>query len=314
MPSEGPVGLAVSGGPDSLAMLLLFHEVAPRDFAVATVDHGLRTESASEAAMVARICAERGIVHHTLTLALAKGSGVQERARAGRYRALAEWSKRQGLAALVTAHHADDQAETMVMRLNRGAGLRGLAGMRAQAVVPGAPALPLLRPLLGWSRSDLHAVVEGSGIVPALDPSNADSRYERVRVRDALTSNPAFIANGFAASARHLADADAALDWAAQALWPPVAADAPDLVLAPPDDLPKAIALRLLERVLGHFGAPGSPHGPRGPELARWYESLRAGRAATLGGVKGDARRGAWRFSLAPGRGDRAGQPSRTGR
>lgn len=148
-PAAERTGLAVSGGPDSLALLLLAEAVLGADrFAVATVDHGLRAQSADEAAFVARLCAARGIAHHTLTLSLPSGPAVQERARDARYRALAGWCHEQGLAALVTAHHADDQAETLVMRMNRGAGLRGLAGIRSRAVVPG-DSLPLLRPLLG---------------------------------------------------------------------------------------------------------------------------------------------------------------------
>ncbi|TXI08013.1 MAG: tRNA lysidine(34) synthetase TilS, partial [Novosphingobium sp.] len=183
-----PVGLAVSGGPDSLAMLLLFHEVAPRNFQVATVDHGLRAESADEAAMVAAICAERAIAHRTLALSLEKGNAVQERARAARYAALAQWARDQGLAAIVTAHHADDQAETMLMRLNRGVGLRGLAAMRPVAQVPGAPGLALLRPLLSWRRAELQAVVDVAGLAAADDPSIRDLGYLRVRVRDVRAS------------------------------------------------------------------------------------------------------------------------------
>lgn len=279
-------------------MLLLFHEVAPRDFSVATVDHGLRPESANEAAMVAGLCAQRGIAHTTLTISLAKGSAVQERARAARYHALAGWMREQDLRALVTAHHADDQAETMVMRLNRGAGLRGLAAMRSVAQVPGAAELPLLRPLLGWRRAELGAVVEAAGIAPALDPSNHDASYERVRAREAMTSTQAFDANGFATSAAHLAQADVALDWALAQLWTQVAVDASAIHITPPPDLPRALALRLLERVMAHFSAPF----PRGGELVRWLESLEARGVATLGGIKADSRDGTWRFTLAPKR------------
>lgn len=277
-------------------MLVLFQEVAPRNFQVATVDHGLRAESAGEAAMVAAICAERGIAHRTLTLSLEKGSAVQERARAARYRALAEWAQAEQLAAIVTAHHADDQAETMVMRLNRGVGLRGLAAMRPAAQVPGAPGLPLLRPFLSWRRADLQAVVDVSGLAAADDPSNRDPGYERVRMRDALTSNDAFAIMGFARSARNLADADAALEWVVDQLWKEVVALSDGFTWNPPTDLPDAIALRMLERVLARLSGAA----PRGAELVRWLETLRRGGVATLGGVKGDARTHAWRFTLAP--------------
>ncbi|MFN3554149.1 MAG: tRNA lysidine(34) synthetase TilS [Novosphingobium meiothermophilum] len=301
---EGPVGLAVSGGADSLALMLLMQEVAPRNFRVATVDHGLRPESAGEAAMVGAHCARLGIAHQTLKVSLTKGAAIQERARAARYGALGGWCEREGLAALVTAHHADDQAETMVMRLNRGAGLRGLAAMRAVAPVPGVGGhrsirLPLIRPLLSWRRAELAGLVQAAGLVAVDDPSNRDPRHERVRIRDAMTSAALFDCNGMAASAAHLADADAALEWMADRLWAEVAAetDAGQAIeLACPVDLPTALCLRLLERVLARFGAPP----PRGAELARWRTAMAAGGVATLGGVKGDARRGIWRFTRAP--------------
>lgn len=277
-------------------MLLLFHEVAPRNFCVATVDHGLRTESADEAAMVASVCADLGIPHRTLTLSLEKGSGVQERARAARYAALGQWARAEGLAAIVTAHHADDQTETMVMRLNRGAGLRGLAAMRTVAHVPGAPDLMLLRPLLSWRRTELQAVLDLAGMTAADDPSNRDATYERVRTRDALTSSKAFDAKGFASSAQYLAEADDALEWVVTKLWSEVAQTSEALIWSPPADMPDTLGRRVLERILSKLDAPV----PRGPDLARWLERLRSGGVATLGGVKGDARKGPWRFTLAP--------------
>lgn len=294
----GPVGLAVSGGPDSLALLLLFHEVAPRDFAVATVDHGLRPEAAREAAMVAGLCRKRGIPHTTLTLDMAKGSAVQERARNARYAALAGWAREHGLLAIVTAHHADDQAETVVMRLNRGAGLRGLAGMRAISNVPGDSTIPLIRPLLSWRCDALAQVVRDAGVLAADDPSNRDTHYERVRIRDALTSNTAFDAKGFAASAGYLAEADVALDWAADELWQSVTAENEGFSWEPRDGMPKALQLRVVERVFAALGAPA----PRGSDLASLLDTLRSGGVATLAGIKADARSGPWRFTRAPAR------------
>lgn len=250
--------------------------------------------------MVARLCDQRGIPHATLTLSLAKGSAVQERARLARYAAMAEWALESGLVALVTAHHADDQAETMLMRLNRGAGLRGLAGMRSVAPLPYSPdtRLTVLRPLLDWRRSDLARVVEQAGICAADDPSNRDHVYERVRVRAAMTSTNSFDAKAFAISASHLADADAALGWTTYLLWKDVAQDNKGFTWNAPADLPHTLALRVLERILAEFGAAF----PRGPELARWLARLRAGGVSTLGGIKGDARAGPWRFTRAPER------------
>ncbi|KPF92453.1 tRNA(Ile)-lysidine synthetase [Novosphingobium sp. AAP83] len=298
----GKVGLAVSGGPDSLALLLLACEVAPRNFCVVTVDHGLRPESADEATMVAQLCAERGIAHTTLTLSLAKGSAVQERARHARYEAMGRWARDLGLAALVTAHHADDQAETMVMRLNRGAGLRGLAAMRPHTILeyPQNATTILLRPLLQWSRAELVELVDNAGLIAASDPSNHDQHYERVRIRAAMTSVQAFESKGFAAAANHLAEADLALDWSAAQLWSQVIEHAEGFTWNAPADLPKTLSLRVLERVLTAFEAPP----PRGQELVRWLETLRSGGVSTLGGVKGDARGigagGPWRFTRAP--------------
>lgn len=283
--------------------MLLAGAALPGRFAVATVDHGLRAESAGEAGMVARLCRERGVAHRTITLALPGGAGVQARARAARYAALGDWLRAEGLGALVTAHHADDQAETFVMRLNRGAGVRGLAGMRVRAVVPGHPGLPLLRPLLGWRRAELAALVAAAGIAPADDPSNRDRRFERVRVRDALAAGGGLDIDGLIDSMAHLADADAAIEWMAERAFATVRRDANGLIW--PMAAPRAVALRVLERIVAELGAGQ----PRGPELARWHDALAAGGIATLAGVRGEGRgpegRGTagrekdWRFTRA---------------
>lgn len=289
--SDVRLGLAVSGGADSMALLwLALHALGPDRVAVATVDHGLRAGSADEAAMVAAVCAAQGLAHTTLALALPAGPGVQDRARAARYLALGEWCACHGLAALVTAHHADDQAETMVMRLNRGAGLRGLAAMRAAARVPGHD-LPLLRPLLGWRRADLAALIEAAGWPVVDDPSNRDARFERVRVRAGMATAPWLDPAGLAASAAHLAEADAALDWAADRIMADMGADP---ALAP--GLPRTLALRVLERVIARLGCSV----PRGRDLAAWHDRLAAGEVATLAGVRGDGRTTPWRFARVP--------------
>lgn len=285
------MGLAVSGGPDSLALLALALAGLPAGaFAVATVDHGLRQEAAGEAAMVAGLCAAHGVAHATLRLDLPAGPGVQDRARAARYAALGDWARNHGLAAIVTAHHADDQAETLVMRLNRGAGLRGLAGMRPAARVPGHD-LPLLRPLLGWRRQALAGVVAAAGWHAADDPSNRDTRFERVRVRHGLAEAPWLDPAGLAASARHLAEADRAIDWAAAAAIATLHADGAALCWAP--GAPAVIALRVLEAVVARLGRQT----PRGGDLARWHAALAAGGVATLAGVRGDGRGAEWRFT-----------------
>src|SRR5690606_9722008 len=113
---EERVGLAVSGGPDSLALLLLAAAARPGLVAVATVDHGLRPASADEAAMVAEVCSQLGVSHRTLLTDWPEPpqANIQSAARAMRYRLLGEWAEEQGLPAIATAHHADDQAETLL--------------------------------------------------------------------------------------------------------------------------------------------------------------------------------------------------------
>src|SRR5947209_9672893 len=167
------IGIAVSGGPDSLALLLLAAAARPGKIEAATVDHALREGSRAEAETVAQLCARLGVPHAILSVEWDEKpvTGLQERGRAARYALLGAWAKERHLDAIATAHHRDDQAETLVMRLKRGAGVRGLAGMRASAVIPGGD-LPLLRPLLGWRRAELEQVCAGARLEPARDPSN----------------------------------------------------------------------------------------------------------------------------------------------
>ena len=211
------MGLAVSGGPDSLALLLLANAAFAGQVEAATVDHGLRAENADEAAVVAHICREMGVEHRVLRVEVAAGN-LQAEARIARYTALAGWLEERKLAALATAHHGDDQAETLLLRLNRGSGVAGLAGVRARGVVPGT-AIPLLRPLLGWRRGELADIVAAAGLAPAQDPSNTDDRFDRARLRKVLARAGWLDIPALAASAAHLADADAALDWAARREW-----------------------------------------------------------------------------------------------
>ena len=133
------IGIAVSGGPDSLALLFLAAAARPGLVEAATVDHSLRVESRSEAETVAGICERLGVPHSTLTAEWNEKpeTAIQERARKARYALLGAWAREKTLGALLTGHHADDQAETLVMRLLRGAGVKGLAGMRRFAKAPG---------------------------------------------------------------------------------------------------------------------------------------------------------------------------------
>lgn len=276
-----------------MALLLLAAAAIPGRVEAATVDHGLRPESAAEARMVSDICAALDVPHAVLRVQLA-GGNLQSRARSARYAALARWLGERELSALATAHHADDQAETLLMRLNRGSGVAGLAGVRARGRVPGAE-LPLLRPLLGWRRSELAGIVAAAGIEPALDASNADDRFDRARMRKAMNAADWLDIPAIAASAAHLADADAALDWAAEREWAEAVTRQEGSILYRPA-APRAVAIRVMARIVAEIG--GNP--PRGGQLARLHEMLLAGRPATLAGVMAKPEDGGWRFHPAP--------------
>ena len=175
--------LAVSGGPDSTALLLLAAEWAapkPKLFA-ATVDHGFRPESAAEAAAAAALCARLGVPHATLRWQGRKPiTRLQERAREARYDLLAAHARHVGAGVVVTAHHLDDQAETVLFRLARGSGLAGLAGMSARSR---RDEIDIARPLLAIPKADLVALCVARGVGYACDPSNDDPRFARPRWR-----------------------------------------------------------------------------------------------------------------------------------
>ena len=292
---ETRLGLAVSGGPDSVALLLLAAAAFPGRVEAATVDHGLRAESATEAADVARLCARLAVPHATLPVALAAGN-LQAEARRARYDALAGWIAARGLGALATAHHADDQAETLLLRLNRASGVAGLAGTRARSVVPGT-AMPLLRPLLGWRRGELAAVVAAAGIAPAQDPSNLDDRFDRARLRRALAQADWLDIAAVAESATHLADADAALEWAARREWREcVSRNGPGLTYRP--QAPRAIALRVLARIVTELDGEA----PRGGAIARLFDALVERRPASIGNLVARPTPEGWSFTAAPRR------------
>lgn len=185
----GAIALAVSGGGDSVALLHLAHSVAAgsgRPLHAVTVDHGLRAESAHEAARVAAICKALGVPHDTLRWEGWDGQGnLQARARAARYALIADWARAQGIGTILLGHTRDDQAETFLMRLARTAGVDGLSGMAARFPRNG---VTWCRPLLGTDRATLRAFLRGIGADWIEDPSNDDSRFERVRARAALAA------------------------------------------------------------------------------------------------------------------------------
>lgn len=293
---EGDVGVAVSGGPDSVALLQLAAAARPGRVRAATVDHGLREASVAEAAMVAGLCGELGVPHETLTVTVSDGASLQAQARKARYHALAEWTESHSLVAVATGHHADDQAETLLMRLARGSGLGGLSGIREVTDIAGCR---LIRPLLQMRKAALVEIVAAAGWVPVLDPANNDPRHERTRVRQLLASTDWLDPERLARSAAALAEANEAIE-AAMGLTRDrhlvIAADVASLYDM--HLLPREITRRLLLSALAVF----KTH-PSGPELDRLIASLEAGRAGTLGHVKvTPVAGGVWRMELAPQR------------
>ncbi|WP_176591657.1 tRNA lysidine(34) synthetase TilS [Sphingobium sp. EM0848] len=285
-------GVAVSGGPDSMALLDLMAQAFPGRVEAATVDHGLREASAAEAAMVADWCAAAGIAHATLHPNGAVRGNVQSWARAQRYALLEGWRIERGLDWLLTAHHADDQLETLLMRLNRGAGVSGLAGVRARQGV-------VLRPLLGVRKAALRDYVEERSLPHADDPSNSDPRFDRAVMRATLAGVDWIDVAAAGRSAAALAEVGDALDWIVDGLEVShVRADDKGLVLDR-TDLPRELLRRLLLRMVARLQPDAAP--PRGEAIDRLIAAAREGGQASIGRalLKGGP---CWTMKLAPPR------------
>ncbi|WP_205479165.1 tRNA lysidine(34) synthetase TilS [Sphingomonas arenae] len=291
---SGPIGVAVSGGPDSLALLLLTAAARPGAVEAATVDHQLRPESGAEAGMVAEVCARLNVSHAVLAVSVPAGASLQAQARSARYAALEDWARSRHLHAIATAHHADDQAETLLMRLSRGAGLGGLAGVRASRLLG---EVQLIRPLLGWRKRELEAIVADAGLEPLEDPSNQDKRHDRTQARQLLAAVPWLDPALIARSAAHLEDAEEAL----QAVTTRLAAERLEFAdrrcRLDAADLPRELQRRLLLAAITRLDGPT----PRGPDLDRALGVLAQGGTCTLSGLKLEGGQ-TWRLSPAPPR------------
>ncbi|CAH1650225.1 tRNA(Ile)-lysidine synthase [Hyphomicrobiales bacterium] len=295
--------LAVSGGPDSLGLLMLAWRwralVAAPPITVASVDHALRPESAEEVAAVAALCTRLGIAHRDLRWEGPKPTtGIHEAARAARYRLLEIAARDAGATHLVTAHHADDQAETVLLRLARGSGIGGLAAMRPATRL--AAGLILARPLLGLPKARLVTLVKAVGLSAIDDPSNRDPRFARgalrgqARAQEALGLTPARLA----LLARRAARAEDAIGQATDsaalrcALVDPSAATA-ESRFSPAFFLePEEVQLRLLRRgIAGITGASAGVQDLRLERLEALTDALSLARARgetlkrTLGGT-----------------------------
>ncbi len=263
--------LAVSGGPDSTALMLLAArwrdalKTKPTLIAV-TIDHGLRRESKHEAAAVARLARKLKIAHRTLLWRGRKPSaGLQNAARMARYKLLGSAARKAGAAHILTAHTLDDQAETVLIRMSRGSGLTGLGAMTRMAKLPveGHRSTTLVRPLLDISKARLIATLRAAKITYVEDPSNRDPRFTRARLRSLMNvlADEGLNAGRLAQLAYRLRRAEAAIesavDGAASLMIDMQRAHAVALETRQFAALPDEIALRLLGRLVAQVGDEG---------------------------------------------------------
>lgn len=298
--SVGPLVVGVSGGPDSLALLDCLARLLPAErLVVAHLDHGLRPSAAAEAALVAEAAARRGLRHvggraDVPTLARAAGQSLETAARAARYDFLAAVARAAGAAAVVVGHNADDQAETILMHLLRGAGAAGLRGMALAAPLPGHADLRLLRPLLGIDRAAIEAYVRDAGLEPVADASNRDPAFTRNRLRHellpVLAAHAPHVTQRLREAGHILAAEDDLLSALEDDAWQAVARPASAGVAlgrAAWHEQPLALRRRLLRRAVAAVAAAPVELSFRSIEAARRLAEGRAGggRAALPGGV-----------------------------
>ena len=286
---EGPVALAVSGGGDSMALLVLaagWAQERRRSLSVVSVDHGLRPEAADEIALVKNLCDRLGLRHAVLRWSGWDGTGnLQDQARQARKRLIGAWAAENGIAVVATGHTLDDQAETFLIRLARGSGVDGLSAMFDSEVFND---IRWIRPLLSVSRADLRSYLQAKGIGWADDPSNLDPTYARVKFRLAAEQLAALglDAKTLAGTAARMQRARHALELATRDLAAG-AAQATDIgtvrldrntFLAAPEEL----QLRLLSHAIGWVSR--QDYRPRLEPLQQALAAIAAGRNATLGG------------------------------
>jgi tRNA(Ile)-lysidine synthase len=254
--------LAVSGGPDSTALLFLAARWRKKSRAMltaVTVDHGLRKEAKREAAAVKKLAHKLGVPHHIVKWSGAKPkSGIQQAARKARYTLLAAAAKKSGASHIVTAHTLDDQAETVLMRMTRGSGIGGLGGMARNSQLGD---FTLARPFLDVPKARLIATCKAARIAYADDPSNVDPKFTRARLRPlmAVLAAEGLDARRLASLARRLRRAVAAIEAVVEralAQWPADegATIIPSAAFA---SLPAEVALRVLGRAVARHASEG---------------------------------------------------------
>lgn len=285
LPAGETIGIALSGGGDSTALLHLCLAAGLRVEAV-TVDHRLRPESAAEAAAVAAACAGLAVPHSVRVWDHAEIAGnLMDAARRARMGLILDWARGRGVRHVALGHTRDDQAETLLMGLARQAGIAGLSGMRRSWVEGG---VTVHRPLLEAGREELRAWLRARGIGWADDPTNEDARFTRTRARQALAALAPLgvTAEGLAGVVGHLAEAQAALvvqvqQAARRHVTPAAGALRFGAGLAAE---PSEVRRQLVARAIGWLSQ--EPYLPRADDLARFTEALSAGRDATLAGCR----------------------------
>ncbi|NHQ74879.1 tRNA lysidine(34) synthetase TilS [Roseovarius gahaiensis] len=284
------LGVAVSGGSDSTALLILLHkwqqDGGPALHAV-TVDHGLRPEAAEEAAHVARLCDGLGVPHEILHWQGWTGRGnLPDAARQARYALLSQWAVSHDLQDVALGHTATDQAETFLMRLAREAGVDGLSAMRPKRAIDG---VTFWRPLLDATRESLRAMLRARGVEWVDDPTNEDQTYERVRARQALTQleSLGLDATQFGQVTQNLADVrDTLYHYALDAARNIARIEAGDLILDHAGflNLPAEIARRVMQESLKWVS--GAAYGPRGRAMEGLLVAVAQGDDKTLHGCR----------------------------
>ncbi|WP_431300737.1 tRNA lysidine(34) synthetase TilS [Tabrizicola sp. BL-A-41-H6] len=286
LPGDQTVGVALSGGGDSVALLHLCR-VAGVAVEAVTVDHALRAESGDEAAAVATDCAALGVRHEVRVWRHgAVGGNLMDAARRARLGLIRDWAVERGIGVVAFGHTRDDQAETLLMGLARAAGIDGLAGMRPSWTEGG---VRFVRPLLDAGRDELRGWLKAKGIAWIDDPTNENDRFARVRARKALAvMEPLGIsAEGLAVVARNLAEAREALDAATADAAARVVAEAAGALTfdaARFAALPGEVRRRLVVAALAWVSRAG--YAPRADAVARLAAAIIEGRDATLWGCR----------------------------
>jgi len=295
------LGIAVSGGSDSMALLAILAGQTGRSLHVATVNHRLRPGAAADVALVAARARSFGLPHTELTWDDWSGRGnLQAEARNARKRLITDWAQKNEISFVATGHTQDDQAETLLLRLARGSGVDGLAAIPPYATQDG---ITWLRPLIGTSRGELQSWLRSNGETWADDPSNSDPRFDRTKARAAVAAlAPLGLSRaGLAETAGRMREASQVLDNAAYAVAARHLSQQGADLLIPVEALSGAM-LDTRNRLLAHLlqTVSGQVYRPRFSALGAAIKAVASGQTHTLHGCLLTQRNGVLRVSREP--------------